>query len=178
MKKYIILSCIFFVLLMFSCKTSQSIYEKQKISNSELESSDFLYWAVLDGLIKDKFPKDVAQYIVDNERDYFVPKCPICRPVTRAFLYYAKKSTASKKTHIGDHTIDILKNGEQEKKHTALKNLIDAYVSQEYITLKMDDRNKKRIQNDLESGRKQGMSGMGNGFGTFCPSCDGACEAN
>ncbi|MFT5617935.1 MAG: hypothetical protein ACI85I_001161, partial [Arenicella sp.] len=133
----------------------------------------FLETAVSTGMKQDRFPKELAKKMrVNNE--LWIGKCPICDAVKRGlnqYISYQESNTASSSTE--DSILEDPCNTNVETQKTALKKLIDNYVSQHYQRLKMTVSEISTMKTKLEAGRKQGMGGMGDK--KFCASCDGAC---
>src|SRR5687767_6187974 len=54
------------------------------------EAEKFVFYAVLEGLCNDGVQSDVVRMVINNPDNYFVPKCPVCKNVERAFDSYLK----------------------------------------------------------------------------------------
>jgi CheY-like chemotaxis protein len=141
-----------------------------------IDMNDFLRQAVTDGLYADRFPVQLAQKIKDNESTFFVTKCPICMPVGNALNAYLRIKTKHKRTKTPN---DILKGFASEDKtarQIAFSALIERYVTKAYDKLEASPTAKKALLQALEEGKKSGMAKKRAEFGTFCPSCEGACK--
>ncbi len=175
MKKSIFI-LITLALISFSCNNQwKNIYEKESKAASDIRADDFVYWSTLDGMIKDKFPKEVAEYILTNGNSFFVGKCPICRPTENAIADYIKKAPDSNSTNLSAEIIQSIKGENKTEAQKSFSQILYRYSQEQFASLNLDDENKKRLQRELEADRKQGMGAKSQSFGTFCPSCDGAC---
>lgn len=132
----------------------------------------FIYFALMQGLAKDGMPVGIAKSVVtEAQGPNFVPKCEICKATKKAFDDYATYGDAYS---TGKNPYKGLAAKDNVKRHEAIRDLIDKYTSAFITQLQLSDLELQKLQNKLASMRKQGMSGMGDGFGSkFCPSCDG-----
>ena len=136
----------------------------------------FLFFAVLEGLHEDGMPIGLAKKIAQEENgNYFVPKCPICMPVQQAFQAYSKGKMRITGNHLEESTQNNLVNENKTIRHESFKKLIDKYVDRYFAKLKLSGKEKKALKKLLEENREIGMTRKRDAFGSFCPSCDGAC---
>jgi hypothetical protein len=153
-----------------------TIIGKQKSRDfSKMRTSDFLGEAVLAGLEVDNFPKDQAKEIIRQRQNFFVTKCPICRPVETAFVTYIGQEPKATDPKTPKSILLGLMKDNKEDQQIAFSQLIDRYIEAYYKELGMSEADKERMQTLLEADRKKGMGLKSESFGEFCPSCDGAC---
>lgn len=136
----------------------------------------FLKTAVLEGLKKDKFPLKTSEYILANKESFFVPKCPICTPITSAFREFNAQKTKTKRTKLDKNWLKQINSTQTSEQHLAFRDLIERYVSMAYTQWQFTETEKEIMEGQLRAGRKKGMAGKSDEFGKFCPSCDGACK--
>jgi hypothetical protein len=136
----------------------------------------FLKKAISEGLQKDKFPLKISADILADKDKFFVPKCPICTPISSAFEAYNAQKIKVKRTKLDKTWLRQIQSSSREEQHLAFKDLIERYVSEAYIQGQFTEAEKEAMESKLRVGRKKGMTGKTDEFGKFCPSCDGACK--
>ncbi|HXX93531.1 MAG TPA: hypothetical protein VEN81_07850 [Planctomycetota bacterium] len=144
--------------------------------------SRFLFLAVFEGLWEDGADPGVIQAILQKRWDHFIPKCPICHPVSHAFGLYAKSEDVelypSRGKGLPKELQDGLRSPERKERLTAILKLVERYVSRRFAQTKMSDEERTNMRQWLWMGRKEGLSMKGGGFGDFCPSCSGATDGS
>jgi hypothetical protein len=142
--------------------------------------SRFLFLAVFEGLWEDGADSRVIQALLKNPGDHFVAKCPICTPVSHAFLVYAKSEDvlgyASRGNGWPKAIQDELISPDRAIRLKALEKLVDRYVARRLESVRMSDEDKKSLESRLIMSKKLGMTYKDKGFGDFCPSCNGATK--
>lgn len=143
-------------------------------NDNVVNAERFLYFAVIRGLAKDGMPLSIANHVAKEQQgENFVPKCKICESTKRAFADYSKLGTTY---HTETNPAPELAAEEADKRHEALKTLIDKYSSSFITLLNLSQIEQEKLQNALGLLKKQGMAGLKKEtFGSnFCPSCSGA----
>jgi hypothetical protein len=148
--------------------------KRQSVVKSK-SMEEFLEEAMLKGMQADGFPQNHARWIAENTDVFFVGKCPICMPVERGIRKYLD-SYVQKTSTVPAELLDGLALGDKEKKQKTFSNLVNRYVERYFEELAMNAREKTDMLSQLEAARKVGMERKTASFGTFCPSCDGACK--
>jgi hypothetical protein len=141
-----------------------------------IDMNSFVRQAITDGLYADRFPLEVAQKIKSHQSTFFVTKCPICMPVSNAFGAYLNLKTKPKKSKTPAHILEGLASTDKTAQQTAFSLLIERYTTKAYRKLKASPTAKQTLLQALEEGKKIGMTRKNADFGTFCPSCEGACK--
>lgn len=155
-------------------KIAITVMGKRKEAVREFAMHDFLKTAVLNGLRADAMPMNHARWILENPKVFFVKKCQICSAVQAAFEEYIKTYQALA-TKIDQIQLDAIVLGKVEDKQIALSRIINSYTEKHIEFLNLSPKEKSKLQSNLEDARKSGMTLKPETFGTFCPSCDGAC---
>lgn len=143
---------------------------------SKMRAATFLGEAVLVGLKADNFPVDQAKEILRQRKNFFVTKCPICRPVESAITEYLETAVEQGDIKTPNNILLGLQKDNKEDQQIAFSQLINRYIKAYYEELGMTKEEQKRMEKLLEADRKQGMGMKSQSFGKFCPSCDGACK--
>lgn len=151
--------------------------------SSDVEKVDvdvFMEQAVYNGLISDRFPSTTAQYILTHSMQFFVGKCPICRPTENAFGKYIELMETNDKLKSANTKVEpaLLKHIMSKDKAvylSAFSQLILRYSDAQKERLNLSDSEKIVLDRNLAGARKRGMGAKPDAFGAFCPSCDGAC---
>ncbi len=167
------------------------------------ERSQFLFFAVLEGLYEDGVRPSAVESVLAadelvGEPGLFVPGCPICGPIRDALLVYGRgpRIGAWLKVRGSDEQDDPrgFGPGLSEDEHAQLvsvdrltrsemfETLVRRWCDRRYDRLRMSDDERGEMRAAIEAGRKQGMaalqgSEMQRRFGDRCPSCDGANAA-
>ena len=157
------------------CKIALTIQGKRHEIMQLPTVEDFMHAAVLKGLKSDGFPLEQAKWVLQNNNKLFVGKCPLCTPTERAFDDYTR-AYVDKENTTPDEILLGLSKDNKEDMQKAFSQLISRYVTGHFETLALNARDKSEMLKSLEAARKLGMSRKSQSFGTFCPSCDGACE--
>lgn len=143
---------------------------------SKMKAPVFLGEAVLAGLKADNFPSDQAKEILRQRKNFFVTKCPICRPVESAIAEYLETTSEQGESKTPKGILLGLLKDNKEDQQIAFSQLINRYIKAYYQELGMTKEEQLRMQGLLEADRKKGMGLKSESFGEFCPSCDGACK--
>jgi hypothetical protein len=134
--------------------------------------SQFMADAMYNGLATDDFPIDVLEELLASPK-LFVPKCPICRPTEAGMADYL---AVAKKSRKPSGTVDPdLQSPDGQVRKVAFMKLVARYVAQHHERLGLSASDDASMRKALVMARRQGMDYMPEGFGNFCPSCDGAC---
>ncbi len=143
---------------------------------SDEDRSRFLLFAVLEGLWADGPDPALLQPLLNQPRDHFVPKCPICTPVAHAVRMYVEGSDVpvygARGTGFPKELADGLKSGDRAKRLNALQGLVARYVDRRLARMSLGERAEMRKY--LDVGKQDGMALMEPEFGRACPSCSGA----
>ena len=137
---------------------------------------NFLFAAVLEGLHSDGMPIELARSIANEEHGkVFVGKCPICKCVKRGLDAYHRGGVLGWGKGLDQSVVEELKSQVSETRHAAFQSIIARYVKAKISKSRMTGRERKLLLEGLVEGQKEGMNLKGDGFGDFCPSCDGSC---
>jgi hypothetical protein len=140
------------------------------------DRSRFLLFAVLEGLWADGPDPSLLQPLLNQPRDHFVPKCPICTPVAHAVRMYAEGSDVPVYGARGNafprELADGLKSADRTKRIKALEGLVGRYVDRRFARMSAAER--AEMKKYLDVGRQDGMALLEPAFGPACPSCTGA----
>lgn len=147
-----------------------------RYSEAPTNMDSFLADAVFNGMRKDGFPKNIAQQLLDQSHIFFVGKCPICTPVKRGISEYIANNDRLPNNAVPATIMDGLKSEDKTAQQEALSVLIGRYTTWQIESLHLSEQAKEELMGMLRNGRKQGMARKSDSFGTFCPSCDGACK--
>ncbi len=141
--------------------------------NNQPRPEVFLYFALLQGMAKDKLPAWVALSVAKQSVGLnFVPKCKICESTKMAFSHYATYANAKRKDN---NAYPNLTAKEADLRHKDIATLTEKYTSELLVLLKFTDDETYKLQELLVVMRKQRMAGLPEKFGSKgCPSCDGA----
>lgn len=179
-----------FNLLLFFCLLVASLNQScttTKVAlllpNNDAEKTNvdiFMAQAIYNGLVNDKFPLSTAQYILSHPSQFFVGKCPICRPTETAFKQYVQLlknnvKLSEKKTVVEPALLKSIQSEDKNTYLTAFNQLILKYSDAQKQRLALSESQQKELEGNLIDARKRGMGAKSNSFGAFCPSCDGAC---
>lgn len=156
-------------------KVAVTIQGKRHAVAQEVSVDDFMETAMLSGLQSDGFPKDKAEWILNNNNKLFVTKCPLCMPSERAIKQYVA-AYAAKECSTPTEILEGLSKDNKEDMQKAFSQLVARYVDRHFEKLQLNARDKAAMQKALEAARETGMGYKNDAFGTFCPSCDGACK--
>jgi hypothetical protein len=143
------------------------------------DAGTFVYDSVLTGLTEDGTPPAVVVLLA--KQDDFVPKCLLCDQTKKALTEYGKlKDAPAAKQGKGlpEDLAKRLKSDKDETRRTALRELVDRYVTQAYARGELTTAQKTELEKKLLGMRyvpKDPNGGLPNGL-RFCPSCDGACR--
>ena len=159
-----------------NCKTTQIPLELPQSTAEKVRTHIFIKQAVYNGLVTDKFPASTVQYILNNRKNFFVTKCPICSPTEQALDKYLGLENKSKKSNVPSATLTALEANDKTAAQKAFNQLILKYSKAQKKRLNLTPRQLAQLETNLENDRKQGMGLKSSSFGDFCPSCDGACE--
>jgi len=167
------------ILLLFialACSSSKvQVKAPEPVPDGNISMDQFLADAVYYGLQSDAAPKEVVNKVVEG--NLFVSKCPICRPVERGFSRHMDNLPTIKVKRDKNSVVAKMMNADsREEQQNALRDMIAEYIDNYYEALQFTDEAKAKMAEELEAGRKKGMSYKREDFGKFCPSCDGACN--
>ncbi len=147
-------------------------------SLTELDRGRFLYFAVLEGLWEDGAPADALRPLLAAPREHFVPKCPICTPVTQALLDYVNTTDIAVYGGRGrgfPPDVELaLRSRVRDERRRALESLVARCVERRFGRLRMDGPERAAMRALIDEGKRDGMAMMEPGFGDHCPSCAGA----
>lgn len=144
-------------------------------SKTNMSMDKFLKQAIYHGLEKNALSSKLVHDLL-NDNGLWVGKCPICDGVRRGFRMYTKENKPKRTEKLNEKILKGLKDKSLEKRKTGLKLLVDHYVQQYYVSLKMSEKERKVMEEKLKEGRKTGMDRANKGEGFYCSSCDGACH--
>jgi hypothetical protein len=143
---------------------------------SDEDRSRFLLFAVLEGLWADGPDPALLQPLLNQPRDHFVPKCPICTPVAHAVRMYVEGSDVpvygARGNGFPKELADGLKSADRAKRLNALQGLVARYVDRRFARMSAGERSE--MKKYLDVGKQDGMALMEPEFGRACPSCSGA----
>jgi hypothetical protein len=158
------------LLLLAGCSTAPAVTDEDR--------SRFLLMAVLEGLWSDGPDPELLKPLVNQPRDHFVPKCPICTPVGHAVrmyvenpdvpVYGARGNAFPKELAAG------LKSADRAARIRALEAMVARYVDRRFARMSPGER--AEMKKYLDVGRQDGMALMEPEFGRACPSCTGATK--
>jgi hypothetical protein len=156
---------------------------QQEDKPRRIDSDVFLRRAVVEGLTEDGADQAFVSESLTGQ-ELFVLKCPICEPVRKGFIDYARAEPRDKPPAgkgFPKEIVEDLKKPDRASQLKAVERLVDRYVSRHYDRLKMSTEERRRMQAALEVGKKEGMQmkelGPNKGLFDFCPSCNGAAKA-
>ncbi|CAN5433784.1 hypothetical protein BH09BAC1_BH09BAC1_10810 [soil metagenome] len=113
----------------------------------------FVYFAILQGLAKDKLPITIAQSVLNEQQgNNFEPKCRICGETKQAFSHYAQYGAAYNGTK-NPYPLLASKNASQRK--DAINTLVDKYTSAFSTLLELSAIEQERLQSALAVMRKK-----------------------
>jgi hypothetical protein len=148
---------------------------------TEVDRGRFLYFALLEGLWEDGAPAEALKPLLAAPRDHFVPKCPVCTPVTQALADYANTTDIAVYGGRGKGfppEIEIaLRSGVRDERRRGLESLVARYVDRRFERVRMTSGERFLMKALIDEGRQDGMSMMEPGFGPACPSCSGATRS-
>lgn len=164
------------LVIMSSCSTKKVMLQTpDPLPNGDISMNDFLRDAIFYGLQQDAAPKNLVDKALAG--NLFVTKCPICRPVQAGMRKHLTQLPEIMVKRSSDSVVAKFINADtREEQQIALRNLISTYVENYYSVLKFTPEARKKMEYELQAGRKKGMGLKGDSFGKFCPSCDGACK--
>lgn len=140
------------------------------------DRSRFLLMAVLEGLWTDGPDPELLRPLLNQPRDHFVPKCPICTPVAHAVRMYVENSDVpvygARGSGFPRDLADGLKSAQRPVRLRALEAMVARYVDRRLERMNAAERTEMRKY--LEVGKQDGMALMEPEFGRACPSCSGA----
>jgi hypothetical protein len=143
---------------------------------SDEDRSRFLFFAVLEGLWTDGPDPELLRPLVNQPRDHFVPKCPICTPVAHAVRMYVENSDVpvygARGNGFPGDLADGLRSAERSVRLRALEGMVARYVDRRLARMSPAERTEMRKY--LDVGKQDGMALMEPEFGRACPSCSGA----
>jgi hypothetical protein len=156
---------------------------RQEEKPRKFDSDVFLHGAVVEGLTEDGADRAFVKESLTGQ-ELFVQKCPVCEPVRKGFLDYARTESKDKPPAgkgLPKEIVEDLQKPDRASKRQALERLVDRYVSRHYDRLKMSTEERRLMHTALEIGKKAGMQmkelGPNKGLFDFCPSCNGATQA-
>jgi len=142
--------------------------------NNTVRAEVFLYFALMQGMTKDKLPASAALSVANEaEGPNFVPDCKICNATKQAFADYAKYSAVLDNE---SNPYPNLTAKNEELRHQDIRALIDNYTTALLAKLKLTVAEAEKLESDLAVMAKQGMGQLHQvDFGyKGCPSCNGA----
>lgn len=138
----------------------------------------FLFFAVLEGLYAEGIDPATARALLSPAGPgHFVDKCPICGPVRSAFEAYASQPRprlSFKEADAPAGAKETLAGPDRTGRMEALRDLVDRSVARRIAATAAPEADRQALRTWLADGRKKGMAYKHDGFGDFCPSCDGA----
>ncbi len=147
---------------------------------SDAERARFLYFAVLEGLWEDGPDPGLFKPLLDAPRDHWVPKCPVCTPVSHAFRMYVEMPDVpvfDARGHVfPKEWAEKLKSLKREDRLAALEAMVAAYVQRRFERSAMNPAERAQMRLAIEAAKKDGMAQLGADFGLSCPSCSGATK--
>lgn len=191
------------------------------------ETSQFLFFATIEGLYEDGVPQDVVDIIVPpvelrienpqrrsytpppragepvvrNSNDHFVYTCPMCHPVSEAFLLYAKREPfrGQKDSDVNtfgtrglpENLLKGLRSKNKVERIEALRDVINRWTTRRLDRMRLTDKERTEWETRIKFLRDQGTQALQNfqkGLNgdyfknayadwKFCPSCDGGLNA-
>ena len=153
-----------FVLTLSACPKDPT-----QISTQPQTVQIFLYDAILTGLKKDRAPKEMIAIL--SKSSIFVPKCGLCTSTRKALAEYRKAPRSSN----GTFPFQITTTTTRKEQMLILSQLVHRYTEQHFTMLKLSKADEERMRQKLEDVRERSTRLMRDDFGSFCPSCDGAC---
>jgi hypothetical protein len=143
---------------------------------SDEDRSRFLLMAVLEGLWTDGPDPGLLQPLVNQPRDHFVPKCPICTPVAHAVRIYVENPDVpvygARGTGFPQELAAGLKSAQRADRIKAVEGMVARYVERRFARMTAGER--AGMKKYLDVGKQDGMALMEPQFGRACPSCSGA----
>lgn len=156
------------VLLLAGCAATPAV--------SDEDRSRFLLMAVLEGLWADGPDPGLLKPLVNQPRDHFVPKCPICTPVAHAVRMYVENPDVpvygARGNAFPGNLAAGLGSGDRAARVRALEGMVARYVDRRFARMTPGER--AEMKKYLDVGRQDGMALMEPEFGRACPSCSGA----
>jgi len=147
---------------------------------TDAERSRFLYFAVLEGLWEDGPDPALFKPLLDAPRDHFVPKCPVCTPVSHAFRMYVEMPDVpvfdARGRVFPKELAEKLKSPKRELRLAALEAMVAVYVQRRFERSSMSAAERAGMRLAIEAAKKDGMAQLGADFGLTCPSCSGATK--
>jgi len=143
-------------------------------NNKPMDLTSFLKKAMFEGLKNDGFPKAEAQMILHARTTFFVTKCPICRPIEKGVKQYIDNYQEQQNKAPNDLLLGLSKDN-REDQQVAFSQLVNRYIERYFKTSHLSADMISKLRQELLAGRKKGMGLKSDNFGSFCPSCDGAC---
>ena len=148
---------------------------------TEVDRGRFLYFAVLEGLWEDGAPADALRPLLAAPREHFVPKCPLCTPVTQALQDYVNTTDIAVYGGRGrgfpPEIERALRGAAREERRRGLESLVARYVDRRFERVRMSSGERFVMKALIDEGKQDGMSMMEPGFGQACPSCTGATRS-
>lgn len=164
-----------------SCKPTETAMQLPAGESEQTDVNTFMEQAVYNGMVNDNFPMSTALHILDNTGDFFVGKCPICRPTESGIKYYitylksmTEKSTS--RTKVKSSIISAIEGGDKAARLSAFNELLQGYTTAHKERLNLSEAKLQELNSNLQAARKKGMALKSESFGAFCPACDAACE--
>jgi len=143
---------------------------------SDEDRARFLLFAVLEGLWSDGPDPDLLKPLVNQPRDHFVPKCPLCTPVAHAVRMYVENPDVpvygSRGSGFPRELAAGLKSPDRAARIKAIEEMVARYVDRRFARMTSGER--AEMKKYLEVGKQDGMALMEPEFGRACPSCSGA----
>jgi hypothetical protein len=144
----------------------------------ESDHARFVFLAVLEGLYEEHFPPALAKPLVAaTETEWFVTKCPLCEPVRFAFeIYSARPGYRMGSLGAGETPTEIdagFRSPDRAARHRALQALVERHVGRKLARSAMGEADRAAFKAWAEKGRKEGMDRKSEGFGDYCPACEG-----
>lgn len=131
---------------------------------------------MLEGLWEDGPDPQLFKPLLDQPRDHFVPKCPICTPVAHAIRVYAENADVpvygARGNSFPKDLADGLRSPDRAARLRALEGLVARCTARRLE--KMTPGEQIGMKKYLEVGKQDGMALMEPEFGRACPSCSGA----
>ena len=159
------------LLLISSCSSPPA-------SLTEVDRGRFLYFAILEGLWEDGAPADALQPLLSAPREHFVPKCPICTPVSRAIQDYVNSTDlpvyGGRGRGFPPEIESTLRSPLRDERRRGLESTVGRYVQRRFERVRMTGPERAAMKALIGEGKQDGMSMMEPGFGPACPSCTGA----
>lgn len=187
------------------------------------ETSQFLFFATIEGLYEDGVPQDVVDIIVPpvqlridvqthptyiprprpdkmtvrSSNENFVYTCPMCHPVSEAFLLYAKREPfrGQKDSDVNtfgtrglpENLLKGLRSKNKIERIEALRDVINRWTARRLDRMRLTDMERTEWETRIKGLRDEGtraLQGFQKGANgdfyknayadwKFCPSCDG-----